>query len=65
MEAKKAEKSEISFGTYFKKQEFPQFKRDCIDYIEFKRRWNNLVYSFQLPPKHELELLTMNHDERK
>ena len=68
VQRKEAEKSETisSFGTYFKKQEPPQFKGDCIDNFEFKRRWNNSVHSFQLPPEHEIDLLkTRIPDEGK
>ena len=57
--AKAAEKSKpsTSYSTFFKKQDPPKFKGDCLDYLEFKRKWASQVSSHSPPSEFEIDLL--------
>ena len=50
--AKESEKKVVgpnSFSTFFKKQDPPKFKGDCLDYLEFKKKWASQVTSHNPP----------------
>ena len=63
--AKESEKAgpNASFNTYFKKQDLPRFKGDCIEYMEFKKNWASEVSSHNLTPNYEIQLLKKNIPE--
>ena len=50
--------------TFLKKRDPPVFKGDCLEYIDFKRKWNNLVHSNNPPEKFEMDLLKSNITEQ-
>ena len=52
-----------SFNTYFKKEDVPRFKGDCLDYMEFKKRWKAEVSSHNLTPSFEIEKMKKNIPE--
>ena len=56
-EMKLKQESKSSFATFFKKQDPPRFKGDCVEYLEFKRKWNSQVSSNKPPTEFELDLL--------
>ena len=45
------------YSTFFKKQDPPRFKGDCIDYMEWKKRWASQVSSHHPPDDFEIDLL--------
>ena len=51
------------YSTFFKKQDPPRFKGDCLDYVEWKRRWISQVSSHSPPDVFELDLLKRNLPE--
>ena len=51
------------FGTFFKKQDPPQFKGDCLEYMEWKKRWESQVSSHKPPVEFEIDLLKLNLPE--
>ena len=52
-----------SYSTFFKKQEPPKFKGDCLDYLEFKKKWASQVNSHNPPVEFEIDLLKKNIPE--
>ena len=48
------------YSTFFKKQDPPRFKGDCIDYMEWKKRWLSQVSSHSPPNDFEIDLLKRN-----
>ena len=59
---KKEKKSEYS--TFFKKQDPPKFKGDCLDYLDWKKRWESQVNSHKPPADFEIDLLKRNIPEQ-
>ena len=55
--------SVASFNTYFKKQDPPKFRGDCLEYIEFKKRWKSEISSHKLTADFEIGLLKRNIPE--
>ena len=51
------------FSTYFKKQDPPRFKGDCLEYLEWKKRWESQVSSHKPPADFEIDLLKRNLPE--
>ena len=49
-----------NYGTFLKKQEVPKFSGDCLDFMEFKRKWSNQVSSHNPPSTYELDRLKEN-----
>ena len=45
------------YSTYFKKQDPPRFKGDCLDYVEWKKQWLSQVSSHSPPKEFEIDLL--------
>ena len=45
------------YSTFFKKQDPPRFKGDCLDYIEWKKQWLSQVSSHSPPSEFEIDLL--------
>ena len=52
--------SKNSYNTFLKKQDPPKFKGDCLDFMEFKRKWHSQVNSHKPPVEYELDLLKKN-----
>ena len=48
------------YSTFFKKQDPPQFKGDCLDYVEWKKQWLSQVSSHSPPSEFELDLIKRN-----
>ena len=48
------------YATYFKKQDPPKFKGDCLEYMEWKKRWESQVSSHSPPADFEMDLLKRN-----
>ena len=46
-----------SYNTFLKKQDPPKFKGDCLDFLEFKRKWLSQVSTHKPPSEYELDLL--------
>ena len=46
-----------AFGTFFEKQKPPKFNGDCLDYCEWKLKWNEVVHCHNIPERQELGLL--------
>ena len=64
--AKDSEKKSVSssgFSTFFKKQDPPKFKGDCLDYLEFKKKSISQVSSHSPPAEFEIDLLKRNLPE--
>ena len=55
--------SKSSYNTFLKKQDPPKFSGDCLDYMEFKRKWNSQVSAHKPPEEYELDLLKSNIPE--
>ena len=51
------------FGTFFKKQDPPQFQGDSLEYMEWKKRWESQVSSHSPPADFEIDLLKQNLPE--
>ena len=45
------------YNTFLKKQDPPDFSGDCLDYMEFKRKWSSQVSSHKPPSEYEMDLL--------
>ena len=60
IDAKKAETVSVNekqtYNTFLKKQDPPKFKGDCLDYMEFKRKWQSQVNAHKPPVEYELDL---------
>ena len=55
---KNSESSKKSdYSTFFKKQDPPRFQGDCIEYMEWKKRWVSQVSSHHPPDEFEIDLL--------
>ena len=64
--SKESEKKNVgpsSFSTFFKKQDPPKFRGDCLDYLEFKKKWASQVTSHNPPAEFEIDLLKRNLPE--
>ena len=59
----KPEAKERSFQTYFKKLDPPTFSGDCIDYIDWKTKWENEVAVCKQPETFELDRIEENIPE--
>ena len=46
-----------SYNVFLKKQDPPKFSGDCLDYIEFKRKWQSQVSAHKPPAEYEMDLL--------
>ena len=51
------------YSTFFKKQDPPRFKGDCVEYMEWKKRWISQVSSHSPPDDFEIDLLKRNLPE--
>ena len=49
-----------TYNTFLKKQDPPKFKGDCLDFMEFKRKWKSQVNAHKPPVEYELDLLKRN-----
>ena len=49
--------SKSTFNTFLKKQDPPKFLGDCLDYMEFKRKWSSQVTAHKPPAEYEMDLL--------
>ena len=56
--------SKSSAQTFLKKRDPPEFGGDCLEYMDFKRKWNNLVHSNNPPEDFEMDLLKSNITEQ-
>ena len=54
---KKVSERNAATQTGFQKMSYPQFKRHVLNYLEFKKRWNNEVVPERKPPALELTAL--------
>ena len=55
-----AQQSKSSNQTFLKKRDPPPFKGDCLEFLDFQRKWKNQVHSNNLPEEFELDLLKNN-----
>ena len=46
-----------SYNTFLKKQDPPKFRGDCLDFVEFKRKWQSQVNAHNPPVEYELDLM--------
>ena len=63
-EVKSVQQPKLSFPTLLKKRDPPEFKGDCLEFMDFKRKWNNSVHSSKPPEDFELDLLKTNIPEQ-
>ena len=56
-------KPSTSYSTFFKKQDPPKFKGDCLEYVEFRKKWASQVSSHSPPDEFEIDLLKRNIPE--
>ena len=63
-EVKQSQQSKPSFPTLLKKRDPPVFKGDCLEFMDFKRKWINTVHSSKPPEDFELDLLKTNIPEQ-
>ena len=49
--------SKQSYNTFLKKQDPPKFKGDCLEFMEFRRKWSSQVNAHNPPTEYELDLL--------
>ena len=61
---KASTQSKNSSQTFLKKRDPPTFKGDCLEFMDFKRKWNNLVHSNNPPEEFEMDLLKSNITEQ-
>ena len=63
-EVKKVQQPKVSFPTLLKKRDPPVFKGDCLEFMDFQRKWKNSVHSSNPPEDFELDLLKTNIPEQ-
>ena len=63
-EVKTSQQPKSSSQTFLKKRDPPAFKGDCLEFMDFKRKWNNLVHSNNPPEEFEMDLLKSNITEQ-
>ena len=56
-ENKASPESKSSYNTFLKKQDPPKFSGDCLDFMEFKRKWLSQVTAHKPPAEYEMDLL--------
>ena len=54
------QQSKSSSQTFLKKRDPPVFKGDCLEFLDFQRKWKNQVHSTNIPEDFELDLLKTN-----
>ena len=52
--------SKASYNTFLKKQDPPKFEGNCLDFMEFKRKWASQVSAHKPPQEYEMDLLKEN-----
>ena len=61
--AEERKKPSTSYSTFFKKQDPPKFKGDCLEYVEFRKA--SQVSSHSPPDEFEIDLLKRNIPEEE
>ena len=61
--SKSMETKEKSFQTFFKKLSPPTFSGDCLDYVEWKTKWESVVSVCKQPETFELDRIKENIPE--
>ena len=49
--------SKPTYNTFLKKQDPPTFSGDCLDFMEFRRKWSSQVSAHNPPTEYEMDLL--------
>ena len=52
------------FSTFFRKQDPPRFVGDCLEYLEWKKKWKSQVSCHAPPAEFEMDLLKKNLPEQ-
>ena len=49
--------SKSTYNTFLRKQDPPKFSGDCLDFMDFKRKWSGQVSTHKQPSEYEMDLL--------